>query len=182
MKPRSRASLTHEAWIAGLTGLHFAVLQIGLLLSVQSVASSAWTTYAALTQAWLGGSLIGLWIRIPRALTILLGVLTFLGAVGGTQLWPWSPYTLICGILSAGVGGLWAGGFFLQAARRKQSPSRIFFHENNGFALGLILTASLFAFGGRHLLLVAPCVTATLILFPQMSSPRIDEAPHGIDS
>ena len=43
---------------ASVTGFHFAALQVGAFLQSKA-SSSAWSTYAALTSAWLAGTLFG---------------------------------------------------------------------------------------------------------------------------
>lgn len=149
--------------VASVTGLHFAALQVGAFLAVQSVSSSAWSTYAALTAAWLAGTLFGLWSTLPPRPTILVGVVAFEGLVGVTRAAPWSPWMFAFGVGAVAAGGLWAGGFFARAARRRATDG-VFFHENNGFLLGLVVTPFVFAFGGRTALAALPLVTAAALL------------------
>ena len=148
--------------IASVTGLHFSALQVGAFLAVQSVSSSAWSTYAALTSAWLAGTLFGLWVTLPARPTILAGVLAFEGLVGFTHVAPWSRWMFVVGIAAVAVGGLWAGGFFTRSARRSATDG-VLLHENNGFLLGLVVTPFVFAFGGRTALAALPLVTAVAL-------------------
>lgn len=161
MSPR-RSSL-----IAALTGFHFAGLQVGSFLALESVSSSAWTTYAALTASWLVGSLVGLWLELPPRRTLAIGVVAFEALVLITRLGPWSRGLLVMGIIAAGLGGLWAGGFFVRAARVRAAAA-VFLHENNGFAAGLVAATALFAVGGRGALAVLPLVTCASLF-------RLDE-------
>ncbi|MBX3205692.1 MAG: hypothetical protein KF764_11535 [Labilithrix sp.] len=153
--------------VASVTGIHFAALQVGAFLAVESVSSSAWSTYAALSAAWLGGTLVGLWVAVPPRAAVIGGVLAFEGLVAFTQLAPWSRGLFVLGVAAVGAGGLWAGGFFTRAARRRATEG-VFLHENNGFVLGLVATPFAFAFGGRTTLAALPLVTC-LALF------RLDE-------
>ncbi|MBX3200513.1 MAG: hypothetical protein KF850_04730 [Labilithrix sp.] len=148
--------------IASVTGLHFAALQVGAFLSVESVSSSAWATYAALSAAWLGGTLAGLWLELPARPTILAGVIAFEGLVAFTRLAPWSRGLFAFGAGAAALGGLWAGGFFTRAARRRATDG-VFLHENNGFLVGLVGTPITFAFGGRAALAALPVVTCAIL-------------------
>ncbi|MBX3262876.1 MAG: hypothetical protein KIS78_34305 [Labilithrix sp.] len=148
--------------VASVTGLHFAALQLGAFLSVESVSSSAWATYAALSSAWLGGTLAGLWLTLPARPAILGGLLAFEGLLVFARLAPWSRGLFVFGVAAVAVGGLWAGGFFVRAARRRATDG-VFLHENNGFLLGLVATPCAFAFGGRTALAALPLATCALI-------------------
>ncbi|MBX3232597.1 MAG: hypothetical protein KIT84_16600 [Labilithrix sp.] len=141
-----------------MTGVYFASLQVGTLLAVQSVGSAAWPTYAGLTAAWLAGTLVGLWLPLPRRAAIAAGLLAFEAMIALTRLWPWSRALVPVAALSIAIGGLWAGGFFTSAARRGKDRS-VFFDENNGFLLGLVVTTVAFAFAGRGGLAALTLVT-----------------------
>ncbi|MBX3200820.1 MAG: hypothetical protein KF850_42490 [Labilithrix sp.] len=161
-----RAKLT-----ASVTGLHFAALQVGAFLSVESVSSSAWATYAALSAAWLGGTLAGLWLTLPAGPTVLAGVVAFEGLVAYTRLAPWSRGLFAFAAAAAAIGGLWAGAFFTRAARRRATDG-VFLHENNGFLVGLVATPVTFAFGGRTALAALPVVTCAMLFVLDQTSPR----------
>ena len=140
----------------------FAALQVGAFLAVESVSSSAWSTYAALTSAWLAGTLFGLWTTLPARPAIIGGVLAFEGLVAFTRVAPWSRWMFVFGIAAVAVGGLWAGGFFTRAARRRATEG-VFLHENNCFFLGLAVAPFVFAFGGRAALAALPLVTTAAL-------------------
>jgi hypothetical protein len=147
-----------------LIGCLFGTLQTGYFLQLSFAFSSAAVTLFGITLGWLAGSGLGLWLAgRPRNHSARWLRYTFL-SVGSY---------LLCGALLAHfplqsawlpvygalvvASGVYAGWFFGTAgATWAGRIDRLFFWENNGFVVGLVLATILYLWVGRIALVVLP--------------------------
>lgn len=150
-------------------GVLLGLIQLGLFLQLSFMLSSSYGTYLMVTLAWLLGSAIGVTKLMHLPLKLLFVVMisgyliinvlvTLLPAQTG--LWP--VYAVIISLM-----GLYPGAFFGQMGR--YYPARIlFFHENNGFILGMASGTLLFALYGHSIIWgIATTISILLLLIPE---------------
>ena len=65
--------------------------------------------------------------------------------------------------MGAGLTGLWAGRFFIFLLLQYKEVDRLFFHENNGFLLGIVLFFVGFTMLGRQYVFWVPMMLAGLL-------------------
>jgi len=165
---------------AFLIGTWLAVLQVVMFLSLQMLMSSGYQTFVVVVLSWLIGAGVGVWLPAGRWHYALLGV-------SGT-----APY-LLQGLLALrrfdtsliwihavliALTALLAGQFFQQERRRFARIGTLFFWENNGFTVGLMIAGIGVFLWGRTFLLVAPAagfvlVIASVMLRRQLSPTRV---------
>ncbi len=147
-----------------VSGLHFALLQFGYIYLLQIHITSTYLTFAMVTLAWMAGVLAGLWWQKGDAHTGLgLGLLSYFIVHLLTQLYPFSTATLYPAAFFILTSGFWAGRFFPFMGQRLPRMDLIFFHENNGFLLGIILCFAGITLWGRGALIWLPTVTGTAL-------------------
>lgn len=150
-----------------LVGLLLGCVQTGLFLQLSFTLSSSFQTYLLVTLFWLVGSALGVWwlqrinIRLEGFLLMMLGAygvcsIVLLSAPFDTRLW-WLYGVLI------GMTGVYPGVFFAQSSRLYRARD-LFFMENNGFILGIVLTTILFMLFGRVVLWAGPVLLTGLLL------------------
>ncbi|MFQ5450916.1 MAG: hypothetical protein ACE5E9_09825 [Nitrospinaceae bacterium] len=150
---------------AFLTGLYFAILQFCYLILLQVNISSAYLTYMIIVVSWFAGSLVGLWLKnLNVPLGVILGLLSYYGVYGLVVKWPFSSFTLFLASFGVFVTGLWAGRFFVFILSGFKTVDRLFFHENNGFLLGILLFFVGFTLLGREFSLWAPILLGSSLL------------------
>lgn len=151
---------------AFVCGLYFAVLQFAYFFLMEAFLSSQYLSYFVTLFFWLCGFLVGLSIAGDGWLAKLLlaGVATYYVAWSLTQAAPFSallyPSAAACSIVS----GLLPGYFFPFMGRRFRSMKSLFFHENNGFILGILVSLKASIHCGSWFLALGPLVGATLVL------------------
>lgn len=150
-----------------VSGLHLALLQFGYLLTGQMHLSSGYLTYAVVTLLWMLGCLLGLWLALPAAPIVALGVLAYAAAFAAFNLHPFAPWLPWVAAPCVLASGLWAGRYFALALARVSTTTasgRVFADENHGFTLGIVVTFVGYALRGRWFLLLAPIVTGAILL------------------
>ncbi|PIQ98119.1 MAG: hypothetical protein COV67_00630 [Nitrospinae bacterium CG11_big_fil_rev_8_21_14_0_20_56_8] len=159
---------------AFLTGLYFAILQFCYLILLQINVSSAYLTYMLIVVAWMTGSIAGLWWKKMNPATgVVLGGLSYYAVLLLVVFLPFETLTLGLSALGVMFSGLWAGRFFVVYLPRFGGADRLFFHENNGFLLGIVVFFVGFTIFGKHFLFLAPAVLACLLLIgTAFSTPR----------
>src|SRR5262245_18681840 len=164
--PRTAAWRAALVLNVALTGVLLGQLQWGVFFLLQSSLASTAVVYLLGTICWLLGSLIGLVVRGERG--ELWWAAAMIGAYYGfAALAIGHPYQL--GWLAVllpliALMGCYAGRFFRYRARFFAAPKWLFFTENCGFVLGIVLTfAALFSMGSSALL-TAPLVVSVLVL------------------
>ncbi len=151
--------------LAFLTGLHLALMQFGYFFVLLINVTSTYVTYAVITISWMLGAIIGLkWRRIPATALFLLGTLAYYAVY--LYIWsaPFSPFSWPIASLGVAITGLWAGRFFVVALPRFDHAGQLFFHENNGFLLGVAAVFVGFTLLGQGFLLWAPALSCLGLL------------------
>lgn len=151
-----------------VVGLLLGIFQTGLFFQLSFALSSSFRTFLMVTVCWLVGSAIGLALA-PRTQFALNGfilvaigmyfacVLLLNAAPFKTTLWP--VYALLIG-----VTGLYPGVFFARLGA--YYPARaLFFRENNGFILGMVVGTIAFLLLGRGALWVMPILVAGVVMY-----------------
>lgn len=152
-------------------GLHLGLLQFGHLMALQRGISAAALTYALVLGAWLAGSLAGLWLaRLGRVL-VVLGLVAHLTAHAWLLGHDFVELAALWFLLPAVAAGALAGGsWFARVLPNEPRTGRFLASENDGFLLGMLVAVLGFAFLGRWFSLLAPLVSAALLLAPQRTS------------
>ena len=149
---------------AFLTGLYFSTLQFCYLILLQINISSAYMTYMVITTSWLTGSVIGLWLdNLDRNIGVGLGLFCYYSVYTLVSNIPFSSFTLILSAVGSCITGLWAGRFFIFILHQYRQVDRIFFHENNGFWVGIVSFFLGFTLLGRIYVFWMPMALAGLL-------------------
>ncbi len=124
-----------------LTGMYFAVLQFAYYFMLEAYLTSRAVSFFIALFFWLIGFLLGLQAgkRVNYPLTIISGTVAYYLFLLVNRLFPFEYATLpvlaVCIIMS----GFGPGNFFIQYSGAMGRIKNLFFLENNGFILGLIL-------------------------------------------
>lgn len=164
-----------------LVGVVLGLLQSGLFFQLTFTLSSSFRTFLLITICWLLGSAVGTQIatriRLPLNGFLVLALVAY-GLCGillvlapfNTQIW------LIYAALIF-IMGMYPGVFFVRM-RDHYRARALFFRENNGFILGLVLGTVLFIGVGRASLWIAPVVCAVFIALIGLLNPfLVNRAP-----
>ena len=140
-----------------ITGLHLALLQFGYLFLLVIHVTSTYVTYAMIVLSWMAGTLVGLmWRRLDARAALGIGLLAYYAIYGLVVRDPLSFSVLPLAALGVACSGLWAGRFFVVMLPHFGRVDRLFFHENNGFLVGVIAVFVGFTMLGRAFLLWGP--------------------------
>ena len=156
------ASRLAAAGFAFLVGLWLSLLQFSYFFMLEVYLSSRATSFFVSMFFWLIGLLIGLNITTPRAFSrfVVVAPIAYYCAFALLRAMPYQIRLLpIVGACIA-TGGVLAGSFFPHARHRFPKVKQLFFHENNGFVVGILLSLVGAVFAGRYLLLLSPIVGA----------------------
>jgi hypothetical protein len=172
-----RANLRGAAWQAALalnvvsTGVLLGQLQWGVFFMLQSYLASTAVVYLLGTICWLLGSLLGLVARGGRgelfwAAGMVASYYAFARLAAG------HPYqlgwlTVLLPLIA--FMGCYAGRFFRYRAGFFAAPKWLFFTENCGFVLGIVLTIVALFTMGSSALLTAPLVVSVVVLGTALS-------------
>lgn len=150
---------------AFLTGLHFALLQFSYVLLLQINISSTYLTYAIVVMSWMAGTMIGLWWeRLEASGGVIIGLLSYYSVYALLINDPFSTLALPVSAVGVGVTGVWAGRFFVVMLPLFKRADILFFHENNGFLLGIVSVFLGFTLLGRPFMLWTPLISAAALL------------------
>jgi len=150
---------------AFVTGVHFGVLQIAYLLILQLSISSTYLTYMVIVMSWMVGAAVGLWWkRVHTELGLCAGLVSYYLIYLLAGFAPPSRLTLLVSALGVAITGIWAGRFFIVMQPLFRRVDGMFFHENNGFFVGVVTVFIGFTLTGLPFLLWAPLVTATTLV------------------
>ncbi len=148
-----------------LTGFHLALLQFGYLFVLIINITSTYVTYAMIVLSWMAGTVIGLlWRSLDGRVALCIGVISYYAIYGLVVSDPLSPHTLPFAALGIAISGLWAGRFFVVMLPHFSRADRLFFHENNGFLVGVIAVFVGFTMLGRPFLLWSPLLVGAGLL------------------
>ncbi len=150
---------------ATYTGLHLAIMQFSYFFVLLINVTSTYVTYATIVIAWMVGTIAGLMIkRLPAGAALLAGVVSYYAVFAWVLVDPLAAYTLPLAAFGVAITGLWAGRFFMVMLPLFERADRLFFHENNGFLVGVIGVFVGFTLLGLAFLWWAPVVSALLLV------------------
>lgn len=166
-RPPSNAQRPGEPFV---TGFALACTQVTLgFVAMRGLSASAAAWFVVVLCWLLGGMLAARWAEpqqvakepapgepLERALSLLMPILLGLSALA-TEHAPFARLPQLLLMAAALCAGGYGGLFLARRGQRVPSPAALFFHENNGFVLG-ILTASVL------LLLAAPLLVPVTLL------------------
>lgn len=135
-------------------GLYFALLQFSYFFLMEAFVSSQYLSYFLTLLFWLCGFLLGLNISQERWFMrfLVLGAGAYYIAWTLTRRIPFHPILYPCAALCTAFSGLLPGYFFPYMARRFRPVKLPFFHENNGFILGILISLEASIHMGRWFL------------------------------
>ena len=154
----------HLILFAALTGLHLALLQFCYFFLLLINVTSTYITYMTVVLSWMTGTLLGLWLCLNAEVALILGVVSYYAVYGLVLADPLSPWLLPIAAAGVMVTGFWAGRFFVVMQPWFGRSDRLFFHENNGFMVGIVAVFLGFTLLGQAFLLGTPLVSVLLLL------------------
>ncbi|MDZ4766788.1 MAG: hypothetical protein SGI73_19795 [Chloroflexota bacterium] len=159
------------AWVGVLLGF----IQTGLFLQLAFTLSSSITTYLMITLCWLVGSVFGVLVLAQRggslARYLLIAMLAY-GACGVMLvLQPFETRLLPLYGVAIILIGVYPGVFF-QRMTPLSSARTVFFLENNGFIVGIIVSTIAFMFFGQVVLWIVPVVISLYLAFMTKTDAR----------
>ncbi len=159
-------SATSNVALAFLVGFVLALLQFSYFFLLEVHLTSRAISFFVAMFFWLAGFLIGLNLRRENlfATLLTLGVVAYYTAMALTSLFPFNQYVLPALGLCIALSGLAPGYFFPYARSRFRWVGHLFFHENNGFILGIVLSLICAMFSGKWLLTCAPAAGLVMVL------------------
>jgi len=141
-----------------LAGLYFGTLQTALFFIVQVHVTATFFGYFLIVMFWMTGVILALRLpcfwSLPKVL--ILSCLSYYLFYGTAVLWNGSLGSLSCVLSPMVMVCAWPVGVLLKQFSTKTSPKELFFHENNGFVLGLLLGLLLFTQWGSFSLQFSP--------------------------
>jgi hypothetical protein len=144
-------------------GLLFATLQSCYFLLLEWQLSSAWTTYATVTLAWMAGILAGLRLRGGDAVLLWANLPCYYGLWWLLRRAPYDDRLLpLCGLCVL-ASGAYAGRFFKASVARGKDVRAFLLHENNGFVAGLLLAFAGFSWDAKRFLGLGPAAGVCLL-------------------
>jgi hypothetical protein len=149
-----------------LVGLLLGFLQTGLFFQLTLSMSSGFMTYLLITLCWLAGSAIGVRFIAQRQISsrflLILMTIVYLTIGWIVTLQPFNTqFVPFYGSLIV-LGGFYPGVFFARLSK-VYTARMLFFWENNGFILGIILSTILFMILGRIILIILPVSITGLV-------------------
>ncbi len=147
-------------------GVYFALIQIAYFFLLEVLLSSRAAPFFVSLFFWLVGFVCGLSIKRTRllGLFIFLSVGTYYLALFLISRAPFQDILLPFIGSCVGVSGAAAGYFFISRGGQFADAKSLFFHENNGFLMGIAISWALAIFAGRFYLLFGPGVGAIALL------------------
>jgi hypothetical protein len=150
-----------------VVGLLLGLMQTGLFFQLTFTLSSGFGTFLMMTLSWLLGSAIGVLyaarLEFPTNQFLMLTLLAYFACAillerlpFNTALWPLYASLVV-------VSGIYPGVFFARMSSIYRT-SDLFFRENNGFIVGLLVGTLVFMLVGRVALWVLPLLVAAIIM------------------
>jgi len=153
------------AFFGFVTGLHLALLQFCYFFLLLINVTSTYVTYMTIVVSWMMGTLLGLfWPRLHTGVALAVGVVSYYAIYALVLSDPLALYTLPIAACGVAISGLWAGRFFVVMLPLFARADRLFFHENNGFLLGLVGVFVGFTMLGLSFLFWTPLVSGLWLL------------------
>jgi hypothetical protein len=151
---------------AVVTGVLLGLVQWGVLVWLASYLSSTALVYLLSTAVWLGGSVFGLLARGRGFEWAWLGsaMLAYAACRALAAARPYDLSILPALLLCVAVMGAYAGRFYRFRAPSFGSVKWLFFLENTGFVLGLLLAVLALFVWGEPALYILPWPVAAIAL------------------
>ena len=149
-----------------ISGFYFGILQTALYFAIEVYVTATFIGYFLLILAWMCGVIFALKVEIlddlflSMSLSLVLYYLLLLLVIF-TSL-AWQIYPLLALLIFASA---FPAGKFFKLFGRTISSEGLFFHENNGFAFGTIVSLLLFVKFGVHFIYAAPIIAFLIVLF-----------------
>jgi hypothetical protein len=171
-------------WLYPFTvGILFGILQTSFFIRLSFALASTFGTFLMVTLAWLAGSMVGLHLSTARYATLKNGlaiaIIPYLVIQALLALFPfqsalWPLYAVL--IITSGA---FSGIFFARMGSVVKPVRHLFFAENNGFLLGIVLYSLLYLVLPQILLLFVPLLFAVLclIITPDFASLSVVSNP-----
>jgi hypothetical protein len=149
-----------DALLAFSIGLWLALMQYSYWFLLEVHLSSRSTSFFVALFFWLLGFLVGLNLRAPRAFVTLVGAapLAYYAALALLEAFPYRLALVPVVGAAISTAGMLAGAYFPHAGARFEKVKLLFFHENNGFIVGILASLIGSVFWGRLLLVLAPAL------------------------
>jgi len=158
--------MTRKAIYPVLVGVLLGLLQTGLFFQLSFTLSSSFSTYLLVVICWLIGSMVGVAYLAKFSIKLVFFLLVSLAAYGvcgwlldtapfNSSLRPFYALLVV-------ISGVYPGVFFARMKTR-YTASTLFFRENNGFILGLMVGTFGFMLAGRLFLWSSPLALAVVI-------------------
>ncbi len=146
---------------AFFVGLYLGVLQWGAFFLLQSYMVSTALVYLMMVVVWLLGGLLGLrWTgRVLDVFWLGLSLIAYYSFYWVTTTFFYTLSTLPALITFVFLMGSYAGYYFRTNQIRFSSSKSLFFYENTGFLVGMILSFLAVSFYGDNSLRWAPIVS-----------------------
>ena len=147
-----RAHLLREKGAAFVTGFCLGCLQVALGFVMLRGAGASARSWFLLLLCWLLGALLGVrlqrtasrdnrraatWASRQEQILLFGAVAVYLAAEMAAAWAPFSSAPLVFSLVGAAVSGAYGGSFLSSRADKGLSIGALFFHENNGFLVGL---------------------------------------------
>jgi len=150
---------------ATLSGLHLALLEFSYFYLLLLRVGSTSVTCLVVALAWMTGAVAGLsWRRLNPATAVIAGVLSYYGAGAAVLAQPAGVHVWPIAAAGIGIGGLLAGHVFVFLLPAMTRADRLFFHTNNGFALGIVAGFAGMALLGERFLFWIPLFSGMVLL------------------
>lgn len=171
-------SLQLNKSLAFLAGVYFAFLQFAYYFMLEAFLTSRSISFFIALLFWLIGFLIGLNIKKNGLLITLLfaGTITYYCGFFLNQLFLYNKNLLFIISIFIIVSGISPGYFFSKGGGSFAKIKDLFFHENNGFILGILISLPAILFYGSLFLKIGPAVGFILFMmayyFYSMGTPK----------
>jgi hypothetical protein len=185
MDERQAGMALIRGWYPVLVGVYLGLLQTGYFFQLTLMLSSGFTTYLMVTLCWLAGSAAGAGYLHRRAiglkLLLVAGLLTYGICAALVMALPFNTSLWLVYAALVFVTGIFPGVFFARLSQVYPAGT-LFFRENNGFLIGLVLGTLLFMLQGRATLWVMPVICGALLLVmpvPETPTPSLPPPQAG---
>jgi len=145
-------------------GFHFGIMQSAIYFDVLVNVTATFMGYFLIISTWMLGVVYFLKFHKKQSFlfTLLLSIISYFAILFFTSIINTSIYLFIPMLPLVFLSASVVGEFFKEFS--KQVPGRsLFFHENNGFIVGMIFSIILFTNFGINFLFVAPIVSYLLV-------------------
>lgn len=152
--------------LPSLVGVLLGFVQTGLFLQLAFTLSSSITTYLTITLCWLIGSVIGVLFMtrlgwtLTQHLILTMAAYALCGITLASQ--PFETRLLPIYAVAIIVIGVYPGVFF-ERLKPRYSARSLFFLENNGFIVGVVVSTLAFMFFGQAILWIVPMVISVYL-------------------